>query len=229
MTAHDDAGVAQGTPGVAPEVAEMFTEGFWNERYGTKDSLWSGNPNRNLVSEASGLPAGDALDVGCGEGADIIWLAARGWHVTGVNISTVALGRAAGHAAQAGPEIAGRITWEQADIFTWEPGEDRYDLVSVQYLHPPSAQRSPLFRRLAAALRPGGTLLVVGHHPSDLATTIPRPPLPDLFFTGDDVVALLDPGGWDIITNAAAGREATDPEGRTVTIHDTVIRARRHS
>lgn len=228
MTAHDDAGMAQGTPSGAPEVAEMFTEGFWNERYRTKDSLWSGNPNRNLVSEASGLAAGNALDVGCGEGADSIWLAGRGWRVTGVDISTVALGRAAGHAAQAGPEIAGRITWEQADIFTWEPGEDRYDLVSVQYLHPPSAQRAPLFRRLAAALRPGGTLLVVGHHPSDLRTTIPRPSLPDLFFTGDDVVALLDPGEWDIVTNAAPGREATDPEGQVVTIHDTVIRARRH-
>ncbi len=228
MTAHDDAGMAQGTPSGAPEVAEMFTEGFWNERYRTKDSLWSGKPNRNLVSEASGLPAGDALDVGCGEGADSIWLAGQGWQVTGVNISTVALGRAAGHAAQAGPAIAGCIAWEQADIFTWEPGEDHYDLVSVQYLHPPSAQRAPLFRRLAAALRPGGTLLVVGHHPSDLRTTIPRPPLPDLFFTGDDVVALLDPGEWDIVTNAAPGREATDPEGRVVTIHDTVFRGRRH-
>jgi SAM-dependent methyltransferase len=206
----------------------MFTEGFWNERYGTKDSLWSGNPNRNLVSEASGLRPGEALDVGCGEGADSIWLAGRGWRVTGVDISTLALGRAAGHAAQAGPEIAGRITWEQADIFTWEPARSRYDLVSVQYLHPPSAQRGPLLRRLAASLRPGGTLLVVGHHPSDLQTTIPRPPLPDLFFSGDDVVALLDPGQWDIVTNAAPGRDVEDPEGRVVTIHDAVIRARRH-
>ena len=101
--------------------------------------------------------------------------------------------------------------------------------MSVQYLHPPSAQRAPVFRRLAAALRPGGTLLVVAHHPSDLRTTIPRPSLPDLFFTGDDVVALLDPAEWDIVTNAAPGREATDPEGRVVTIHDTVFRARRHA
>ena len=224
MTAHDDPGVAQETP----DVAEMFTEGFWNERYGTRHSLWSGNPNRNLVSEVSGLPAGEALDVGCGEGADSIWLAERDWRVTGVDISTVALGRAAGHAAQARPEIAGRITWEQVDIFSWDPGADRYDLVSVHYLHPPSAQRAPLVRRLAASVRPGGTLLIAGHHPSDLQTTIPRPALPDLFFTGDDIAALLDPGDWDIVTNKASGREATDPEGRVVTIHDAVIRARRH-
>lgn len=223
MTAHDDAGVAQDMP----DVAEMFTEGFWNERYGTRDSLWSGKPNANLVSQVSGLTPGDALDVGSGEGADSIWLAQQGWRVAGVDISTVALGRAAGHAAQAGPEIAGRITWDQVDILSWEPGADRYDLVSVQYLHPPSAQRDPLVRRLAASLRPGGSLLIVGHHPSDLQTTIPRPALPDLFFTGDDIAALLDPADWDIVTNAAPGREATDPEGRVVTIHDTVIRARR--
>jgi hypothetical protein len=79
---------------------------------------------------------------------------------------------------------------------------------------------------LAAAVTPGGTLLVVGHHPSDMQTTMPRPHLPELYFTGDDIIALLDPGTWDVVTNMAAPRSATDPDGRTVTTHDTVLRAR---
>ena len=78
---------------------------------------------------------------------------------------------------------------------------------------------------LTAAVAPGGTLLIVGHHPSDLQTTMPRPPMPERFFTGDDIAAMLAPGQWTIITNAAPGRTATDPEGNSVTIHDTVLRA----
>ena len=77
-------------------------------------------------------------------------------------------------------------------------------------------------------MAPGGTLLIVAHHLSDLQTTIPRPQMPDLFFTAADIVALLDPNGWEIAASEARGRSATDPEGRTVTIHDAVLRARRH-
>jgi SAM-dependent methyltransferase len=210
---------------VDPEVAGRFSADFWNERYRSQTKLWSGNPNKYLVSEVSGLSPGAALDVGCGEGADAIWLAQQGWQVTGVDISTVALDRARAHAAEAGPETAGRIGWQQADVFAAVPEADRYDLVSAQYLHPPSAVREKLFRGLAAAVQPGGSLLIVAHHPSDLQTTIPRPNLPDLFFTGDELAGLLGPGGWDIVTNTAPGRTAQDPEGRTVTIHDTVFRA----
>lgn len=78
---------------------------------------------------------------------------------------------------------------------------------------------------LTAAVAPGGTLLMVGHHPSDLQTTVPRPPMPELFFTGDEIAAGLDPGQWTIIANAVPERTATDPEGNSVTIHDSVQRA----
>lgn len=209
-------------------VTERFTEEFWNERYGSHDSLWSGNPNRHLVSEISGLAPGTALDVGCGEGADAIWLARQGWRVTGLDVSTVALQRAAAHAAAAGAEIAGRIDWQHADLLAWEPGAAQYDLVSAQYMHLPPGLRETVFGHLAGSVAPGGTLLIVGHHPSDLQTTMRRPPLPELFFTGDDIAALLGPDGWEIITNAAPERSATDPDGQAVTIRDTVLRARRH-
>jgi SAM-dependent methyltransferase len=210
-------------------VSESFGQEFWDERYGSHDHVWSGNPNPQLVTEAQGLPPGTALDAGSGEGADAIWLAGRGWRVTAVDWSGVALDRAAVHAAELSADIAGRIEWLRADLATWDPGAARYDLVSAQYLHMPPEPRQELYGHLAAAVAPGGTLLVVGHHPSDLQTTMPRPAMPERFFTGDDIAGLLDPADWEIITNAAPARTATDPEGRTVTIHDAVLRARRRA
>jgi SAM-dependent methyltransferase len=207
-------------------MSEQFDQAFWDERYRSQAALWSGNPNRHLIAEASGLAPGAALDVGSGEGADAIWLAQHGWSVTAADVSAVALERAAAHAAQAGAPTAERISWLHADVTTWEPAPASYDLVSAQYLHLPAPGRDVLFRRLAASVIPGGTLLIVGHHPSDLQTTMPRPNMPELFFTGDDIAAVLDPRQWDIITNAAAARSATDPDGNAVTIHDTVLRAR---
>jgi SAM-dependent methyltransferase len=206
---------------------EQFDETFWNERYRSADALWSGNPNRYLVSEASDLRPGTVLDVGCGEGADALWLAEHGWRVTAVDISTVALRRAAAHVREAGLQAAQLITWLHADVGAWLPDAASYDLVSVQFMHPPSEQRDPLFRRLAGSVRPGGRLLVVGHHPSDLQTTVPRPPVPDLFFTAADIAASLDPHEWDIEVSEARARPAVDPQGQPVTIHDTVLSARR--
>ncbi|WP_329111172.1 class I SAM-dependent methyltransferase [Micromonospora sp. NBC_01699] len=204
----------------------LFTREFWDERYRSADRIWSGNPNPHLVTTATDLEPASALDVGSGEGADAIWLADRGWRVTGVDISGVALTRAAERAAEAGPEIAERITWQRADLLSWAPEPARYDLVQAQFVHLPPAELEPLHRRLAAAVRPGGTLLVVGHHPSDLDTSIGRPNLPDLMFTAEHIAAVLDPADWDIVTTAPE-RPAVDPEGRTITIRDAVLRAHR--
>ncbi len=149
----------------------MFEEDAWEERYRGRDRVWSGRPNPVLVAEAGDLPAGRAMDVGCGEGADAVWLAKRGWEVTAVDISTVALGRAAGHAAEAG--VGERITFRHADLRSERPGEG-FDLVSAQFMHLPPDARRELYTRLAGAVAPGGTLLVAGHHPSDLATSVGR-------------------------------------------------------
>jgi len=203
-----------------------FDREFWDERYSSAPALWSGNPNPHLVTEAEGLAAGSALDAGAGEGADAIWLASRGWRVTAVDISGVALDRAAGHAAEAGDDVAGRIQWLRQDMLEWQPPERAYDLVTAHYIHLPADSRRLVYGRLAAAVADGGTLLIVGHHPSDMRTTMPRPQQPELFFTGADLAAELG-DEWQVLTNVAAPRDATDPEGRTVTIHDTVFRARR--
>ena len=148
-------------------VDERFTAAYWDERYGTAERLWSGAPNTQLVAEAADLQPGTALDAGCGEGGDAHWLAARGWRVTALDVSAVALRRGAAHAP---PDVADRIRWQQADFRTWEPGGETFDLVSAQFLHFPSALRKRVYANLAAAVAPGGTLLIVAHEPSELHT-----------------------------------------------------------
>lgn len=206
-----------------------MTAEFWDERYRSSPALWSGEPNPVLVREVSDLPPGSALDVGSGEGADAMWLAARDWRVLAVDISHVALERSAALAAQAGAEVAARITWRRADVLEWSPDANAFGLVSAQFMQQPAEVRDPLFCRLAAAVAPGGTLLIVGHHPSDLETTVRRPRGAGVLYGPADVVALLDPEGWDVLVGAARARSAVDPEGRTVTVHDTVVRAQRRA
>jgi SAM-dependent methyltransferase len=192
--------------------------------------VWSGNLNPQLVAEVKGRPPGRApglaLDVGCGEGADALWLARQGWTVVATDISAVALERAAQHAADADQAAAARIEWRQADLLAAPPEPAQFDLVSSQYMHFPAEPRSRLFTALAASVRGGGMLLVVGHHPSDLDTGVPRPPTPERFYPPEEIAGLLD-GSWTISTCEARARQASLPDGADVTIHDTVLVASR--
>ncbi|GAA5189732.1 NAD(P)/FAD-dependent oxidoreductase [Rugosimonospora acidiphila] len=208
-------------------LSTMFEEAAWEERYQSRPAIWSGRPNPQLVAEAAGLTPGRALDVGCGEGADAVWLAERGWRVTAVDISGTALERAAAHAAEAGERVAGRIEWVHADLRDSPPAEGAYDLVSSQFMHPTTQTRERFFAGLAAAVAPGGTLLIVGHHPSDLATSAHRAHFPDLMFTGEQVAASLDPADWEVRVVEARPRAAVDPEGHDIAIKDAVLVARR--
>jgi 2-polyprenyl-3-methyl-5-hydroxy-6-metoxy-1,4-benzoquinol methylase len=201
---------------------ELFTQEFWDARYSTADAIWSGNPNVQLVEHVAELAPGTALDVGCGEGADAIWLAERGWQVTGIDVSSVALARAAAQAARAG--VADRTSWEQADLASWDPTPRQFDLVSAQFIQLPRDWLQRVHRRLAAAVRPGGTLFIVGHHPQDeLPTGLTH--LGDLRFTGEQVAAALDPADWQIVAVASPARQARDPDGNPMTIHDAVMHA----
>jgi SAM-dependent methyltransferase len=210
------------------EVIE-FTQEFWDNRYSSAGQLWSGQPNAQFAAQAADLEPGDALDAGCGEGADAIWLARRGWTVTAVDVSAVALDRAAAAAqadgSTAGGDIAGRITWRREDLLTWVPEPDRYDLVSAQFMQFPRAELAAFHRRLAAAVRPGGTLLLIAHHPDDLHAA--RHGRPDLFWYAEDIAASLEPGRWEVRVAEASGRSAIDHDGQPVTVRDTVLRAAR--
>ena len=202
---------------------------FWDDRYRSADALWSGEPNDQLVAEVAGLAPGLALDVGCGEGADAIWLAERGWRVTATDISAVALERGRAQASVAGDDVARRIDWLRADVLTWEPPPAGYDLVSAHFIHFANPQRDIVFRRLAGAVKPHGTLLIVAHHPSDLQTTARRWPMPEYFYTAEDITASLEANRWDVRVAESRARETSDPTGQTITIHDTIVRAQRRA
>lgn len=147
------------------EAVAMFEPPAWNERYSGEDQVWSGRPNPQVVALATALTPGTALDVGCGEGGDVIWLAAQGWTVTGADFSAAGLARAAEHAAEAG--VADRVDWWQVDARAFTTGGRSFDLVTSHYLHAPDGGMVDVTRRLAAAVAPGGHLLVVGHAPSE--------------------------------------------------------------
>lgn len=216
--------------------ATLFDQNFWDDRYSGSQAVWSGNPNPQLLAEMESFPtqasagaaavrAGwpTALDVGCGEGADSIWLSRRGWHVTAVDISRVALQKAEQHAEEV--ELPGSIAWEHHDLLEWAPPAAAFDLVNAQFMHLPSQDRVPVFARLAAAVAPGGTLLVVGHSSQDILAGAKRPNAPDLYFTAAEVAASLDPTDWKVDVAAARPRAATGRNGEAITIHDEVLRA----
>ncbi len=204
----------------------MLSEQFWDERYGSAEQVWSGQPNAQLVTQATGLSPGDALEVGCGEGADAIWLAAHGWRVTGVDVSAVALKRAAAHAAARGSQIADRISWQREDLLSWTPAPDSADLVCAQFMHMPGPQLEALHGALRAAVRPGGTVLIVLHYPDDVRKHLAPP---SAFPPAAQLAAALDPARWEVIVAGAFERMGTDPDGQPLMMRDTVLRAVRRA
>lgn len=139
-------------------------EQFWEQFY-ADGARWSGNPNRSLVDEIGGVAPGSALELGCGYGGDAIWLARQGWRVTAVDISANALERAVAHAEEAG--VAARIDFQRRNLGESFP-EGTFDLVTTSFLHSPAElPRERILRAAAAAVAPGGRLLIVGHAPSE--------------------------------------------------------------
>ena len=208
------------------DLPPVMDQAFWDGWYAQTDQVWSGDPNPWLVAEASELTPGRALDVGAGEGADALWLAEQGWEVTAVDIAALALDRGRAEATRRGGDVAGRIDWHPADVTTWAPPAGAFDLVTLQFVHLTAAERAVAYPACAAAVAAHGTLLVVGHDHSDLDTTAGRWDLPDRFFTAAELARDLGEE-WKVVIAEARPRPATDPEGREITVHDTVLVARR--
>jgi SAM-dependent methyltransferase len=199
---------------------------FWDERYGGAQVLWSGRPNHFLVTEIGRATPGRALDVGCGEGADTIWLAERGWTVTGTDISTVALDRARRLTGRLSSGIAMRITWLHADITQWDPPSQSFDLVSAQYFQGPPEMRDALWPKLIGAIAPGGTLLVVAHDPEDPHVREHHHSGPERFYKGTEIAERLAADGWVVSKNSSENRTR---EGDDTEFLDVVFRATRRS
>jgi len=202
----------------------MFEPSSWDERYSGEGSVWSGKPNAQLVAEASKLSPGTALDVGCGEGGDVVWLAQQGWHVTGADFSAKGLERAATHAQQAG--VGDRTDWWQVDARTFDADGRQFDLVTTHFLHPPDGGMVDVARRLAGAVAPGGHLLMVGHEPSAVFTQLSESHRRAMWFAADLVPALPD----DFEAVVAEQRPRTMVrDGETVDVRDSTFLARRRS
>ena len=219
---------SHGNPFDVADLSDLYAKDFWDDRYASAESIWSGNPNPQLVDQVRDLTPGTALDIGSGEGADVIWLAAQGWTVTGVDVSQVALDRAAKHAAEQGIDTEQRITWQQVDLVTWTPTPAGFDLVSAQFMHLPQLLLKAVHARLAAAVRPGGSLLIVGHHPSDLDAVVDlSEEQRDFFYTPEQIAETLPSQDWEIVVADSPTREAKGPEGELMTRRDAVLHARR--
>ena len=164
----------------------MDPEG-WNERYAGSELLWTAQPNRFLASEVADLPPGSALDLGCGEGRNAVWLAERGWEVTGVDFSDVGLAKAARLAEERGASVE----WRLADLREYVPQPGAFDLVVALYLHLPADERRRVLGRAASAVAPGGTLLVVGHDSTNLVEGYGGPKDRAILFTPGEVAGEL--------------------------------------
>ncbi|NJC70618.1 class I SAM-dependent methyltransferase [Planosporangium thailandense] len=202
---------------------EQYWEGFYQER----GQVWSGRPNPLLVREVASLAPGTALDLGCGEGADAIWLAKQGWRVTAVDIAATALRRAAARATEAG--VRDRIVWERHDLSQSFPA-GLFDLVSAQFFHSPVAvadEREKILRRAADAVAPGGVLLIVGH--AGWPSWHEHPPFAHHFPTAPEVVDSLDlpPDRWQVEVTDLVVHDLTGPEGQPGRHTDSVLRIRR--
>ena len=159
----------------------------WDRRYAGSELIWTAEANRFLAAEAADLPAGRALDVACGEGRNAVWLAARGWDVTAVDFSQVGLDKGALLADQGGVSVR----WLQADVVDWVPPPGAFDLVAILYLHLEKAATRDVLRRAAAAVAPGGTLLVVGHDPSNIEHGHGGPQNPAILMAPDEIADAL--------------------------------------
>ena len=190
----------------------------WDRRYAAVENLWSAKPNRFLAAEVAGLEPGRAVDLACGEGQNAIWLAARGWIVSGVDYSEVAIEKARARAAR--DDVA--VDFRCADLVDYEPEPAAFDLVLVLYLHIPVRERRGVLERAAAALAPGGTFVLVGHDLLNLSEGVGGPSDPEILSTPDEIASELP--GLEI---EKAERVLRNVDGEERDAIDMVVRARR--
>ncbi len=203
-------------------VGDPAVRAEWDRRYADREQVWSGRPNGALVAEVAGLTPGRVLDVGCGEGADAVWLARRGWDVTALEVSGVALERAAGHARDAGVAVH----WVHAALTEAVLQPASFDLVSAQY---PALLRTPdaaAERALLAAVAPGGVLLVVHHAGVDTRQADDSGFDPADYVWPSMVVDALD-DDWEVEVDEQRPRVAPDGGAGAHHSDDRVLRVRR--
>ena len=208
---------------------------FWDDRYASAgERMWSGKANPSLVRVVEELAPGRALDLGCGEGGDVLWLAQQGWDATGIDISSVAVERATAAAAELGLP-ADRARFVATDLSTWSGGGETYDLVTASFFQSPvELPRFEVLRRAAGLVANGGHLLVIAHadfppwaSPEDRAAHTGEGS--HRFFTPEEEVTelALPSAEWDVVIAEPRDRPATAPDGTPSHLTDSVVLLRR--
>jgi 2-polyprenyl-3-methyl-5-hydroxy-6-metoxy-1,4-benzoquinol methylase len=196
----------------------------WDARYAAPELVWSVTPNQFVAAELADLPPGRALDLAAGEGRNAIWLARRGWEVTAVDFSRVALEKG----RKLAREVA--VEWVCADATTWSR-TDSYDLVVIAYMQLPAAERREAVRRGFAAVRPGGTFLLVGHDTTNLTEGTGGPQDASVLLTAEDVLDDLAGEELEVVRAGRVERFVTVEDGHggvaERTAYDALVRLRR--
>ena len=190
----------------------------WDARYADSERVWSLGPNQFVEAALADLPPGRAVDLAAGEGRNAVWLASRGWDVTAVDFSRVALERGRATAPDAG------VTWVCADVLTWQSGAEPYDLAVLAYLQLEASGRRKAARTAFDCLRPGGTFFLVAHDSSNLTEGTGGPQDPSVLMTADDVLADLGDASYDVVEASRVERRVAGPDGTERTAYDALVR-----
>ena len=199
----------------------------WDRRYSESDLVWSATPNQFVAEQLADLPPGRAVDLAAGEGRDAIWLAGRGWEVTAVDFSQVALDK--------GRRLAGdtAVDWQCADATTWQ-APAAYDLALLAYLQLPADERRAAVRNAFGSLRAGGTLLLVAHDSTNLFEGTGGPQDPAVLMSADEVLADLGGEDFEVIRAERVARAVEqghggDPDGPAAVAWDCLVRVERRA
>jgi SAM-dependent methyltransferase len=194
----------------------------WDERYAATELLWSAAPNQFVEAETRDLAPGRALDLAAGEGRNAIWLAERGWRVTVVEFSTVALGKAAKLAEARNVQLE----LVEADVTTYEPEPGGFDLVLIAYLQTPAGDRAKWLGHAVDALAPGGTLVMVGHDRTNIEHGYGGPQDPSVLTTPDELRAALEARDALVVEKAGIVTRVVQTADDQRTAIDHLVRAR---
>lgn len=198
----------------------------WDQRYAGTDLVWSASPNQWVEQVAAGLAPGRVLDLAGGEGRNALWLADRGWQATVVDFSRVALDRASSLAAQRFGDEDGRLITVHADLLSYLPEPEAFDLVLVVYLQLVAGERRTVLQRAATAVAPGGRLLVVAHDSTNLTAGVGGPQDASVLFTAADVEADIAGTGLVITRSEAVLRTVATENGPREAVDALLLGAR---
>lgn len=186
----------------------------WDDRYQAADRLWSAGPNLFVADRLASASPGVGLDLASGEGRNSIWLAERGWSMTAVDFSEVAVER--------GRRVSTAVEFVVADVLSWE-ADRSFDLVLLAYLQLVESDLRLVVERSIEWLKPGGEIFLIGHDRSNIEKGYGGPQVPEILWDVEAIVSWLD----DLeVVEAQVVRRPVEVDGEILLARDTLVRAR---